>query len=222
MRLSDQALEEYEKSLGLPAGFIKGLEDEGDDWSFTIKAHALIETGLTELIIHCIGKPALDEMLARLPITGQFSKLAIIRALKPIADDGETEAFTGVLGGIRNRLVHNIKRIDFSLNNHFQELHAKDASEFQRQRNALDLLYGDMDSFTLDDEKVDAALLFRESARLLIATSLGMILVRIHVSTGFAKWTKGMQETATRVFSQSIIDELLKQHGSKGSDVESK
>jgi hypothetical protein len=39
-----ERLAELEATLGLPAGFILRLREE-DDWSFVIKAHALLEGG---------------------------------------------------------------------------------------------------------------------------------------------------------------------------------
>jgi hypothetical protein len=215
MSLSDRHLEEYEKSLGLPAGFIDRLEKEGDDWSFTIKAHALAETGLTELIVHSIGKSALDEMLSKLPITGQFSKVAICRALNVLVEDIDVLDFISVLSVIRNRLVHNIRRVDFSLNDYFQQMHDENKTAFLHHRKTLDLLYGDINSLIVDGNKVDTVQLFKEHARLLISRSLGMVLVRIHFATTMAKWSKDSQETVTNVFSRSVVDELLKQHGHK-------
>jgi hypothetical protein len=214
----DKDLENYEKSLGLPAGFINSLKEEGDDWSFTIKAHALVETGLTEIILHSIGKPALDEMLARLPITGQFSKLAICGELKLLPDDGETGRFVSVLGGVRNRLVHNIKRVDFSLNGYFDELHKADAALFEQQRRALDLVFGAKnETVEINGQKMTTPDVFRANARLVIFSSLTMVLARIHFAAGFVKWDKEMRDAGHEYFSKLFVERLLAEHAAAKS-----
>jgi hypothetical protein len=68
-------LRELERSLGLPEGFIERLEEE-DDWSFVIKAHALVEAAMTQLLVHELHKPQLGDIIARLDMTAPFGKLA--------------------------------------------------------------------------------------------------------------------------------------------------
>jgi hypothetical protein len=205
-------LAEYEKALGLPQGFIQDLEKQGDDWSFTIKAHALIETGLTELLLNRIHEPLLEDMLAKLPISGQFSKLAISRALLLFGDDGEgTRQFIETLGMIRNRLVHNIKRgVDFSLDAYFQTLSAEHPDEFHRQRKSLDLVFGDLEMVKVNDEQVKSSELFKVNARRIIGSGLGLVLTRIHLFTGAAKAVKEMQEQALELFRSVVIAGLKK------------
>jgi len=218
---TDEVLEQYEKSLGLPGGFINSLKGDGDDWSFTIKAHALIETGLTEAIRHSIGKPSLDDMLVKLPITGQFSKLAICRELNLFQDSGETEQFVVVLGSIRNRLVHNIKRVEFSLDDYFTQLHQENASEFERQRRCLDLVFGDANEVVeVRGQRVTTSELFRMNARLMIFSSLGMVLGRIHVVTGVARATQSMRETADKLFTKVFVEQLLEERAAKTSEAQ--
>jgi hypothetical protein len=52
-------LRKFEPTLGLRVGFIEELIQQDDDWSFVIKAHAIVEAALTQLLGHLIGHPRL-------------------------------------------------------------------------------------------------------------------------------------------------------------------
>jgi hypothetical protein len=55
-----------ENEIGLPAGFCERLREEGDDWSFVIKLHALFEAALTQMLTSQLGFPELNPVIAHI------------------------------------------------------------------------------------------------------------------------------------------------------------
>ena len=45
-----QRLRAFEPTLGLRAGLVEDLIQQDDDWSFVIKAHAIVEAAITQLL----------------------------------------------------------------------------------------------------------------------------------------------------------------------------
>src|ERR1017187_995933 len=92
-----------ESLLGLTGGFFQHLLDE-DDWSFIIKTHALLESGLTRLLEIAIVPPMPQTFISTLTLSGgRHSKLQLLRSLK--LADADTANFVEGLSRIRNGLV---------------------------------------------------------------------------------------------------------------------
>jgi hypothetical protein len=201
----DERLAEFERSLGLSEGFVRGLGKEGDDWTFVIKAHALIETGLTELLIHSLGHPELENTVVKLPISGQFSKLTLCREMGMLPDNGETERFVKELGTVRNYLVHNIRRVDFSLADYFRDLRARKRDEFLKQYKALDLFFADLEFVEYGDKKVPPEDVFSEDPRFIIRHGLELLVLRIQLSLRTAKVGRDIRDTADKLLREVML-----------------
>jgi hypothetical protein len=68
---------EFEKSVGLPESFVVDLLKE-TDWSFLIKLHALLETGLTRALANHFGPSAsLAEHFAQSSVDGPAGKIKL-------------------------------------------------------------------------------------------------------------------------------------------------
>ena len=63
--LLQKQIEAFEKSLGLTPGFIEQLKTD-DDWSFIMKAHALLKGGMAQFLTHHLGKPSLEKLLSKM------------------------------------------------------------------------------------------------------------------------------------------------------------
>jgi hypothetical protein len=112
--------------------FLQAVLDE-DDWSFTIKLHALIEAVSTQLIINNINDERLRAMVERLPLSGdEISKLRIAKDLS-LYSKGQ-RAFIRRLSGIRNDIVHNVAKLDFTFSQYVAEL---DSSAKRAWQDAL-------------------------------------------------------------------------------------
>jgi len=133
-----QRLREFESTLGLRAGFIEDLIQQDDDWSFVIKAHAIVEAAITQLLARLIGHPeALEKFLSTLSMGGRHGKIAFVRCLGGLSDS-ELD-FAEALGTIRNHTAHRVSNVEgFSLTGYLKSL---ERGEFERMRRALDTLF---------------------------------------------------------------------------------
>lgn len=101
----------FEKDLNLRAGLLTQLLQE-DDWSFTIKAHALVETALSTMLARVLDE-RLNDVLGRLELgDAQTGKMKFAQALELI--DPDQVKFIRKLSELRNRIVHDVRGIDFT------------------------------------------------------------------------------------------------------------
>ncbi len=91
-----------------------------DDWSFVIKAHALLETAVTQMIVDSLGEKRLQKFVRRLPLSGATGKLSIAEQLELL--DVESIKCIRLFSDLRNSLVHNFENLTFSFDKHFQSL----------------------------------------------------------------------------------------------------
>lgn len=106
-----EAIEELEATIGLPAGFFKGLYME-DDWSFVVKLHALIEAAITHLLVEHMNDPRLLEPLSHLPLSDKTAgKMAFVKRLDLL--DQPYRRYVAKLSELRNNLVHNVSQTRF-------------------------------------------------------------------------------------------------------------
>src|SRR6266516_2976014 len=116
-----QALVQLERSFDLGRGFLVGLWFNESDWSFVIKAHALLEAATTQLLANHLGAPGLTDTLACLPQSDPRSgRLAFLRALE-LLDEGELR-FIQKFSELRNKLAHNVHNTRFTFVDHLATL----------------------------------------------------------------------------------------------------
>jgi hypothetical protein len=117
-----------EKLLGIRSGFFNELGTE-DDWSFVIKTHALVESGLTRLLESKVSPTIPQEFINRLDLSGsRHSKLKLLELLGLVKPT--QVRFVRGLSRIRNRLVHNITHVGFVLADYVASLSPRDALLF--------------------------------------------------------------------------------------------
>ena len=121
--------------------------------------------------------------------------------------DKSSVGFIKGLGDIRNRLVHNIKRVDFSLKTYFQEL---EPNQFHELRKKLDFIFGEKTSINVAGQDVETAEVFKANTRLLITASLGHVLVLVHAFTVAAKSWKEFSDQQKQFWNQLVLAELQK------------
>jgi len=110
-KASDEYLEKFE--------FLSRLLQD-DDWSFIIKAHSLIESLVTELIINKIDEK-LRNIVERMPLQGDtVSKVNIAKTYDLIPK--EQRIFLKKISEIRNKVVHKYENINFTFDNYFSQL----------------------------------------------------------------------------------------------------
>jgi len=107
----EQALRYIEDHYELGSGFLIRLYKE-DDWSFVIKAHALIEAAASQLLAHQVGDHRLSRIFERLELSNdQTGRVAFLKALGLLND--RERRFVRSLSELRNRLVHNVHNVRF-------------------------------------------------------------------------------------------------------------
>jgi hypothetical protein len=115
-----EAAAEIEKELGLPNNFLWDLRNE-DDWSAIIKLHALLESAVTHLLVRFFGHDELEDIFANMELgntrTGKLVFLGKLNCLEK-----QHRRFIRKLCEMRNRLVHDIKNVRFSLSEYVTEL----------------------------------------------------------------------------------------------------
>lgn len=100
----------FEAELGVPAGFLERLLNDGDDWSFVIKVHSLVEAALTHAITTTVARSELKEFFGALAIGDtKRGKLAVAHRLHLL--DKRRIAFFRALGRIRNQFAHDVKHV---------------------------------------------------------------------------------------------------------------
>lgn len=109
----------FDLTLQLPPGTLLKVM-AGDDWSFVIRAHALIEGLVSVLLASSLDKrlsPIFDKLELGQEETG---KLAFAKALS-LVEPGPRQ-FIRLLSQIRNKLAHNPKFLSFTIDSYFGSL----------------------------------------------------------------------------------------------------
>lgn len=92
-----------------------------DDWTFVIKAHALIETAVTDMLVRHLGEIELTKIIELLPLSdNRTGKIAVARQLKLL--DDKQRRFVRFLSELRNSLVHRLDNLDFTFENYVSTL----------------------------------------------------------------------------------------------------
>lgn len=125
----ERPIADIENQLGLPVGFLRGLYDHEDDWSFVIKAHAFLEAALTHLLADHLGREDLLPVFAYLETSNvRTGKLAFVKAFD-LLDKG-ARRFIHTLSELRNDLVHEVSNVGFNFAAYVSSLSDKERKEF--------------------------------------------------------------------------------------------
>lgn len=103
-----EAAEYVAKRLGLPPQFVIKLLDE-DDWSFIVKAHALVEASVMQAIKHRLSGHSISKFLGKLTMRRLLDFAKDLDAL-----DSQLCSKIRLLSEIRNDIVHDVTKVSFS------------------------------------------------------------------------------------------------------------
>ena len=136
--MSDEQLKRIlkyiEDDLHLAPQFLVRLSAEKDAWSFVIKAHALLETALSQLLSSYLLDRRLADPVRYLPMGGKASKVSFLKATGLLSSQDET--FINELGSLRNWLVHNVHNIRFDFQTYSVE-RPRDAARLGKAASAF-------------------------------------------------------------------------------------
>ena len=103
-------------SLRLPDTFLMDLLFEKSDWAFVVKAHALLETATTTLLVVHLGKPELEDVISEdLEMEQRIKMLSALELCSP-----EQRGMMRKLGKLRNKRVHTAHGILFTFDEHLK------------------------------------------------------------------------------------------------------
>ncbi len=184
----EHLLPQLERDLSLPNGFCSHLL-YGDDWSFIIKTHALIETAVTYSMTRLVSTPALVPFFETLALNGRTSKLRVLECLTQI--ESPFRRFVKQLSRLRNLLVHDIKLTTFSLRNH---VHGLPPSELQEWIQAF--------ADTSDDKKRvpgltryrDGLFMLAPKEMILLTTKFWLARLYLGVQLQLSEMLEGLQK----------------------------
>jgi energy-converting hydrogenase A subunit M len=125
--LFQQVMSRVEKELGFPADFMINLLRE-DDWSFLIKIHAVIEAAITKTLCSHLD-PKLISIFEQLELNdSRTGKTAFAKSLLLLTC--EQRQFITELSKVRNKVVHDIKRVSFKFSDFVKELDKNQRKNF--------------------------------------------------------------------------------------------
>lgn len=141
--------------LGLPRDFYAKLLNE-DDWSFVIKANALVEAACSDALAARLHAPELATCLATLDLGHRkHGKVALLRTLG--AMEKEQASFLQILYELRNKLAHNVSQVSFSFESHLNDIEEKDRRVFIKYIGhgvKEEVLGASRDSFVAENPKL--------------------------------------------------------------------
>jgi hypothetical protein len=121
------ALRAMEQQLSAPQDSLINLVSH-DDWSFIIKAHALIEAAVTFALTSVIDE-RLGRIFAMLELgKSETGKLEFAKALGLLSS--EQRGFIRVLSKLRNTLAHDARYLNFTLDEHIASLQKEQRKAF--------------------------------------------------------------------------------------------
>ncbi len=133
----DELIPLLEDQLGLERGFFERLDDEDEsDWSFVIKLHALVEAGISYLLTKELKRAELSDLFARLDISNKATgKAAFVKALGLLNEP--ERRFMSSLSELRNKLVHDVRNVNFDLEAYVSQLTPEQQAQFLRNFNLI-------------------------------------------------------------------------------------
>ena len=103
---------------------------EGDDWSFVIKAQALLEACITEAILVRLGDDRIKKIVETMPLVGNnASKLQFAKDLGLM--NASQRRFVKKLATLRNHLAHRVEYVNFKFPEYIASLDKSERKDWQ-------------------------------------------------------------------------------------------
>lgn len=162
-----------ERDLGIREGFFRDLLDTEDDWSFVIKAHALIEAAVAHLLVEVSGRPEFLKLFSQLPLSdARVGGVAFAKALGCLKSSEQNTIRK--LSELRNRLVHDVSNVGFDLADWAESL---DSNQLRKWGSAFG---PGGDEVTVQGRTVSSLQFFRENPRLCLWIACWYLLSLIY------------------------------------------
>jgi len=186
-----------ELDLGIREGFFQELLESGDDWSFVIKAHALIEAAVSYLLMEVSGRPELLDLYSQLELSNvRVGKVAFAKALGCLEADERTTIRK--LSELRNRLVHDVSNVSFDFLGWTESL---DSNQLRQWAEAFG---PGGEEVTIHGRTVSSLSFFRDNPRLCIWLACWYVLSLIYQRKDLA--AEGRKVAMRKM---SFLDDLI-------------
>ena len=193
---------ELRTSLSASLDFLNRLDND-DDWSFVIKAQAIVEAAVTEAVVTKLGETAIRGTVERLPLADeQIGKLALAKELDLMTK--EQRRFVRKMAELRNRLAHRVQDIDFEFSTYFQTL---SASQKRDWRESIAWFAAGKESYNGWLESAE------KNPRLTLYLAVFMLLAMLHVARVQADTPRKIDAAALRT-----AEELFASFAARASD----
>jgi hypothetical protein len=104
------------RALKLPDSFLENLLARDDDWSFVIKAHALLEASVCAWLAANLGRPELEDALTEIDMR---TRVKLLSALD-LGTASERRKMNA-LSNLRNRLAHRASESHFTFSSYLSD-----------------------------------------------------------------------------------------------------
>ena len=102
-----------------PPEFFTDLLGQGDDWTFVIKFHAIIEAAFTQTLTRRLGVPEFESIFADLELSNASTGKIAFGKAAGLIDDLERR-YVRALSELRNTLVHDVRKVGFRFDEYLQ------------------------------------------------------------------------------------------------------
>jgi hypothetical protein len=190
-----------EVDIGLPGGFFFRLLQEGDDWSFVIKTHALVEAAVSHLLAEVLGDPRLLDVFTLLELSdARTGKVAFAKLLGCL--DAEERQTIRKLSELRNQLVHDVSRANFELESWAGGLDKNQLKEFMAAFGPT--IAG---TVTFGEVEVPATDFFRDNPRVSIWLACFLLLSLIYGRKDLAKGRREL-DAERQALAERMMDDF--------------
>jgi len=183
--LTAKAAEATLTSLGVAPTFFDDLLKKGDDWTFVIKSHALLEAALIHLLVADLERPELADVLAELETSDtRTGKIALVKALKLLGE--HHRRFIRAMSELRNGLIHDVRNTSFSFAPRLFALGSGPGKEIEKKAEKCVNAASDFfrESFELDGKKLTRKRFAQENPRFVIYFAIFFMLADIYHQLG--------------------------------------
>lgn len=124
----EEAVHALEVQLSLRKGFLQGLLQESD-WSFILKAHALVEAAISHLLVKATVREDLRQVFSKLELgNASTGKIAFMTAMDLLGK--EERRLVRKFSELRNLVVHDVTKVEFDLKAHVSSLDSNQLKSF--------------------------------------------------------------------------------------------
>lgn len=195
-----ESIKTLENEIGIPNGYLYGIEKE-DDWSFIIKASAIMEAVITHLLIAHFNDVKLNENISFMNMGGKTGKISFAESLK--IGSKENLKFIGKLTELRNKLVHNISNINFKLEDYVNDMSKQQLNEFTNWMSM-----GEKEDVRVGKRKIPRIKFIKDNPKVSLFLNLIIVLESLSLTNDLLKSKKTLQEKQIRMSELAL--ELLK------------